>query len=39
MLSILAFISRINFVFSRVEDEKSFITSGPEGRISDNIKS
>ena len=32
MLGILAFISRINFVLSRVEDETSLINWGPEGK-------
>ena len=30
IVGILTFISRINFVLSRVEHEKSFITLGPE---------
>ena len=29
IVGILTFISRINFVLSRVKHEKSFITSGP----------
>ena len=29
IVGILTFMSRINFVLSRVEHEKSFITSGP----------
>ena len=33
IVGILTFMSRINFVLSRVEHEKSFITSGPGFRF------
>ena len=29
LINVKTFMSRINFVLSRVENEKSFITSGP----------
>ena len=35
IVGILTFMSRINFVLSRVEYEKSFITSGPGIQIKD----
>ena len=34
IVGILTFMSRINFMLSRVENEKSFITSGPDRRQS-----
>ena len=37
IVGILAFMSRINCVLSRVEHEKSFITSGPGLLFGENI--
>ena len=38
IVGILTFMSRINFVLSRVEHEKSFITSGPELKAQEGFK-
>ena len=37
IVGMLTFMSRINFVFSRVEHEKSFITSWPDVTVSNVI--
>ena len=39
IVGILTFMSRINFVLSSVEHEKSFITSGPDVVLPSSLES